>query len=78
MIFTCLKKNETEVILKYVLKIWYSQVHNKQGGVKLNGRFNDFAKLLNGRMGTKHKREEMKLGLSLFKHFINFAQHCYF
>ena len=48
----------------------YSQIHNKQG-VKSNGGFKDFEKLLNGGgenkrgVGTKYKREETKLGLSL-------------
>ena len=40
----------------------YSRVHNKRGG---GGGFKDFEKLINGGVGTKYKRKETKIGLSL-------------
>ena len=69
-------------VLPYIV---YSQVHNKRG-IKLNGGrgFKEFEKLSNGGskstgwVGTKYKKEETKLGLSLNTLLVNFFQNRYF
>ena len=49
----------------------YSQVHNRRGDQNKRGGFKDFEKLINGGdqykrgLGTKYKRKETKIGLSL-------------